>query len=136
MNLAELTWPEIAALVPHTPVVVPIAAMEHDLVQSAVDHACEWETSMMLAIRPDLVKPFQSLENRDMGYSFEPAYRGWITQERRPNAADAPGRLGDPRHASAEKGEYLFTQYAAGAEAFLHKVIAWDGHSWEFSPRP
>jgi hypothetical protein len=31
---------------------------------------------MMLAIRPDLVKPFESLKNRDMGYSFEPAYRG------------------------------------------------------------
>ena len=28
MNLAELTSPEIAALAPHTPVVVPIAAME------------------------------------------------------------------------------------------------------------
>ena len=28
MNLAELTWPEIAALAPHTPVVVRVAAME------------------------------------------------------------------------------------------------------------
>lgn len=28
MPLAERIWPEIAALVPHTPVVVPVAAME------------------------------------------------------------------------------------------------------------
>ena len=28
MNITELTWPEIAALVPHTPVVVPVAAVE------------------------------------------------------------------------------------------------------------
>lgn len=102
-----------------------------DLVQSAVGHACEWETSMMLAIRPDLVKPFSSLERRDTGYSFEPAYRGWITQERRPRGTDAPGHLGDPRHASAEKGEHLFTAYAAGVSAFLERVIAWDGCSWE-----
>lgn len=257
MNLAELTWPEIAALAPHTPVVVPIAAMEQhgrhlplatdsmllgevirrvepwvhsqvlfcplqwlgnshhhleyagtlsagprtyldllndllenllthgfrrililnghggnstpgkqaifearqrhrdrsdllllfasywdfakpeqgrgDLLQTSVGHACEWETSMMLAIWPDLVKPFEALENRDMGYSFEPAYRGWITQERRPNGADAPGHLGDPRHASAEKGEYLLRCYAEGVAAFLDRVIAWDGCSWEFS---
>ena len=51
-----------------------------DLVQSAVGHACEWETSMMLAIRPELVKPFAALPDMGVGYSFEPAYRGWITQ--------------------------------------------------------
>lgn len=28
MNLAKLAWPEIAALAPHTPVAVPVAAME------------------------------------------------------------------------------------------------------------
>lgn len=103
-----------------------------DLVQSAIGHACEWETSMMLAIRPDLVKPFEKLDDRDMGYSFEPAYRGWITQERRPKAADAPGHLGNPRHASAEKGEFLLACYADGVEAFLKKVVAWDGVSWEW----
>jgi creatinine amidohydrolase len=102
-----------------------------DLVQSAVGHACEWETSMMLAIRPDLVKPFAALEPRDVGYGFEPAYRGWITQERRPRGGDAPGHLGDPARASAEKGEYLLGCYADGVEAFLRRVVAWDGHSWE-----
>lgn len=105
-----------------------------DLVQSSVGHACEWETSMMLALRPDLVKEFQTLGPMDMGYSFEPAYRGWITQERRPTGGDAPGHLGDPRHASAEKGEHLFGCYAAGVETFLERVIGWDGHSWECPP--
>lgn len=103
-----------------------------DLAQSAVGHACEWETSMMLAIRPDLVKPFERLEPRDVGYSFEPAYRGWITQERRPNGGDAPGHLGAPALASAEKGEFLLGCYADGVEAFLRRVVAWDGRSWEW----
>ena len=103
-----------------------------DLAQSAVGHACEWETSMMLAIRPELVKPFERLEPRDVGYSFEPAYRGWITQERRPNGGDAPGHLGAPALASAEKGEFLLGCYADGVEAFLRRVVAWDGRSWEW----
>ena len=102
-----------------------------DLVQSSLGHACEWETSMLLALRPDLVKPFESLEARSMGYSFEPAYRGWITCERRPADADAPGHLGDPRTASAAKGEHLFSQYADGVTAFLQKIRAWGGGSWE-----
>jgi len=102
-----------------------------DLVQSAVGHACEWETSMMLVIRPDLVGPFADLPRMDTGYSFEPAYRGWITQERRPTGADAAGHLGDPRHATAEKGEHLLECFAAGVTSFLRRVVAWDGHSWE-----
>jgi creatinine amidohydrolase len=67
-----------------------------------------------------------------VGYGFEPAYRGWITQERRPRGGDAPGHLGDPARASAEKGEYLLGCYADGVEAFLRRVVAWDGHSWEW----
>lgn len=106
-----------------------------DLVQSAVGHACEYETSMMLAIRPDLVRPYESLEARDVGYSFDPAYRGWITQERRPNNADAPGHLGDPRSASAAKGEHLLNCYASGVTAFLQKILTWDGRSWQW-PQP
>jgi len=105
------------------------------LVQAALGHACEWETSMMLAVRPELVKPFAQLPAMDMGYSFEPAYRGWITRERRPDGADAPGHLGDPGKATAEKGEYLLEQFATTAAAFLEKVIAWDGRSWEFPAR-
>lgn len=107
------------------------AALRNDLVQDIVGHACEWETSMMLAIRPELVKEFQSLKDMDRGFWFEPAYRGWITKERAPTGADAPGHLGAPRHASAEKGEFLFEAFAVGVEQYLNRVVAWDGHSWE-----
>lgn len=103
-----------------------------DFVQDAVGHACEYETSMMLAIRPELVKEYRSLWSMDTGYSFDPAYRGWITKERAPADVDAPGYLGDPQHASAEKGEFLLSAYASGVEKFLARVVAWDGRSWEF----
>ena len=102
-----------------------------DLVQPSLGHACEWETSMMLAIRPQLVKPFADLPRMDMGYSFEPAYRGWITQERTAAGSDAPGHLGDPRHATAAKGEHLLECFATAGATFLERMVAWDGHSWE-----
>ena len=42
----------------------------------------------------------------------------------------APGHVGDPRGATAEKGEALFQAFAAGFTNLLERVIAWDGKSW------
>lgn len=105
--------------------------MRDDLVQTSMGHACEWETSMMLAIRPDLVKEYRTLAPMGVGFGFEPAYRGWITRERAPLGAAAPGHLGDPRHADAAKGEFLFDVFAEGVAKFLDRVVSWDGKSWE-----
>ena len=57
---------------------------------------------------------------------FEPGTRGWITRER-----SSPGHIGDPRQASAEKGEILCRLFAGDVAAFLDRVIAWDGRSWD-----
>ena len=97
-----------------------------DLVQSQMGHACEWETSMILRIAPQLVKDITSLEEVRPGFAFEPAYRGWVTKDR-----TVPGHIGNPRHASAEKGEYLFQTFSGGVVKLLEQVIAWDGKSWE-----
>jgi len=97
-----------------------------DLVQSQMGHACEWETSMIMRIAPELVKQNPArLEEVPFGFAFEPAYRGWITKDR-----TVPGHIGAPQHASAEKGEYLFETFAAGVCGLLEQVIAWDGRSW------
>ena len=45
--------------------------------------------------------------------------------------APRPGTSAIRRHATAEKGEYLFATYTAGVVALLEDVIAWDGKSWE-----
>ena len=97
-----------------------------DLVQKQMGHACEWETSMILKIAPHLVKPHQSIENVDPGSAFEPAARAWTTRDR-----TVPGHIGQPRFASAEKGEALFQSFSTGVQALLEEVIAWDGKSWE-----
>jgi creatinine amidohydrolase len=77
---------------------------------------------MILALEPGLVGPIAHLSDVPTGYEFEPAYRGWITDDR-----SELGHIGAPRHASAPKGEHLFACYAKGVAEFLKKVAAWQG---------
>jgi creatinine amidohydrolase len=88
-------------------------------------HACEWETSMMLRLAPQLVKEFKKLGAVEPGAGFAPATRGWITKER-----TVPGHIGHPREASGEKGEALFKVFTDGLTGFLERVTAWDGKGW------
>lgn len=103
-----------------------------DFVQTQMGHACEWETSMMLRIAPQLViGDVKQLKTIDFGFAFEPAYRGWTTKDR-----TVPGHIGSPQHATAEKGEHLFATYSAGLAAFVERIRSWDGISWdESAPR-
>ena len=96
-----------------------------DLVQSQMGHACEWETSMILRLTPKLAGPLASIEPVPLGNAFEPAARGWITKDR-----TAPGHIGDPRSATAEKGETLFRVFTDDVVALLERVARWDGKSW------
>ena len=94
--------------------------------QREMGHACEWETSMILRLAPELVKgEIGKLETVPFGYGFEPAYRGWITNDRTPT-----GHIGSPEQATAEKGEHLLTSFAGGVAEFLGRVEGWDGRRW------
>jgi creatinine amidohydrolase len=95
------------------------------LVQRQMGHACEWETSMILRLSPKLVGPLAELESVPFGNAFEPATRGWITKDR-----TTPGHLGEPRSATAEKGEVLFRVFTGDVVNLLERVLRWDGHSW------
>lgn len=94
--------------------------------QRQMGHACEWETSMILRLTPELVGDLSTVEPVAFGNAFEPASRGWTMPDR-----SEPGHVGDPRYATAEKGEVLCKSFADAAEALLRRVIAWDGTSWE-----
>ncbi len=93
--------------------------------QDRLGHACEWETSMMLRILPELVKDFSELQPVRFEIPFEPAYRGWTTKER-----TVTGHIGDPSAATAEKGETLFRTFTTDVVRFLERVAAWQGDSW------
>ncbi|HVK17184.1 MAG TPA: creatininase family protein [Fimbriiglobus sp.] len=93
--------------------------------QTRMGHACEWETSMMLRLAPHLVGDLSAVGPVEFGNPFEPASRGWVTRER-----SEPGHIGDPRQATAEKGETMFRVFGDDLARFLERVVAWDGRSW------
>ncbi len=94
--------------------------------QRQMGHACEWETSMILRLAPNLVGELKSLEPVQPGTGFAPASRGWITKDRSQN-----GHIGSPHLATAEKGETLFHAFAEDVVALLERVTKWDGKPWE-----
>jgi creatinine amidohydrolase len=102
------------------------ASISH-LKQAQMGHACEWETSMMLAIRPDLVTgDLRAVPEVPFGSGAAPGYRGWTMPDR-----SVPGHIGDPASATAEKGEQLFQLFAKGVSRFLERAVAWNGTSWD-----
>jgi creatinine amidohydrolase len=97
-----------------------------DLEQREMGHACEWETSMMLRISPDLVGDYQSAQVVEPGNPFLPASRAWVTQDR-----SKPGHIGKPHLATVEKGEGLFQSFSQDAVQLIQRMQRWDGRSWE-----
>jgi creatinine amidohydrolase len=98
-----------------------------ELAQKQMGHACEWETSMMLAIRPELiVGEIMRLPEVPFGAGGAPAYRGWTMPDR-----SAPGHIGNPAAATAEKGTALLHAFASGVAAFLERAVAASGSGWD-----
>ena len=96
------------------------------LVQKRMGHACEWETSMVLRLRPELViGDVKHVPEVPHGREFAPGYRAWVMPDR-----SEPGHVGAPAAATPEKGEALFAHFAAGVAAYLERVVDWDG-AWD-----
>jgi creatinine amidohydrolase len=100
--------------------------IQTDLKQREMGHACEWETSMMLAIRPDLVGDYQRTKPVDHGNPFTPGFRAWVTQDR-----SEPGHIGYPHLATREKGLALFECFTRDVKDWLERIIRWNGISWD-----
>ncbi|MCA9170236.1 MAG: creatininase family protein [Planctomycetales bacterium] len=94
-------------------------------VQTEMGHACEWETSMIMRIRPDLVGPTTALPDVPFGDGFAPAHRAWVTSDR-----TELGHIGSPAQATAEKGELLLQQFTRGVVQLLERIVTWDGQPW------
>ncbi len=96
------------------------------LCQREMGHACEWETSMILNIAPELVGDYRQAPEVAFGNAFLPASRAWITQQR-----TGPGHIGCPHQATIEKGAYLLETFSQSAQDMLRRMLDWNGHSWE-----
>jgi creatinine amidohydrolase len=78
--------------------------------QSALSHACEAETSMMMALRPDLVAKDRiplAKSNRTPG--VEEFVGGGVYRWRSIGSRSASGVIGNPEAATAAKGRHLLT---------------------------
>ena len=93
------------------------AAGDKSFVQTCMGHACEWETSMMLRLRPELVGDYRAAVLVPQAEPYAPANRAWITKDR-----SEVGHIGDPSQATAEKGEVLFRLFTADVVAYLTRI--------------
>ena len=105
-----------------------IAALE-DVQGESVTHACEMETSMVLRLRPELVRMDAA---RGANIAFESAF--YCPDFGRPSRVDVPrgfeqlsetGAFGHPEIATAEKGEALLAAAAREVVAFVREFAAW-----------
>jgi creatinine amidohydrolase len=93
--------------------------------QTGVQHACEAETSVMLALAPDLVRTDrleQAAAQAPGAVANRPALsRFWSFAERAPSS----GVRGDPRPAAAAKGEKLITAMAGALATAMRDPTLW-----------
>jgi len=92
--------------------------------QKGPAHACEAETSVMLAMTPDTVrtdKLEEAVQQAPAAITGRPGYsRFWSFSERAP----ITGTIGDPRAGTAEKGERLLDAMAAAlAEGMADRTL-------------
>ena len=77
--------------------------------QGGLQHACEAETSMMMAVRPELVATDRiSLAKANATPSISDVAGGGVYTWRTIGSRSPSGVIGNPEAASAEKGERLF----------------------------
>lgn len=85
-----------------------VAADRHpEIFSQPDDHAGEMETSLMLAYRPDLVDLPQADAGATAKTRFEAVNRGWVELTRPWHLLTTNSGAGDPRAATAAKGEQL-----------------------------
>jgi creatinine amidohydrolase len=88
--------------------------------RKVMGHACEFETSMMLALRPDLVR---NEEIRDDVPREEPILRGLYLAEDMFQRTDH-GAVGYPERASAEKGRAFLAAAVERTVEVVHALMA------------
>jgi creatinine amidohydrolase len=91
------------------------------------DHAGEMETSLLLYLRPDLVLPLSEAgDGAAKKFSFSAIREGWAWAERKWMQVTKDTGVGDPRKASAEKGQKYFKVVTEKVSRFFIEVAKTD----------
>lgn len=86
------------------------------------DHAGEMETSFILAIRPDLVQLKEAGDGKAKKFKIKAIREGWAWAERKWSQVTADTGVGDPRKATAEKGEAYLKEVVTKVGEFFIQV--------------
>jgi len=86
------------------------------------DHADEVETSVGLALFPELVRPEDADDGAVRSSRFEAVNRGWVQITRPWHLLTRNAGVGDPRAASAEKGERFIQAVVDRISRFLKEL--------------
>ncbi len=91
------------------------------------DHAGEMETSMMMHLAPGLVRPLtEAGDGAAKKFRFSAMREGWAWAERKWTQVTKDTGVGDPRKASAEKGEKYFKAVTQKVAQFFAEVAKTD----------
>jgi creatinine amidohydrolase len=94
--------------------------------QGGLQHACEAETSMMMAVRPELVAQDRiPLAKVNMTPDVSDVVGGGVYRWRAIGARSASGVIGNPDAASREKGERLFDAISDALAGKLCNAELW-----------
>jgi creatinine amidohydrolase len=106
----------------------PQIAENDGLLQSSISHACEWETSQILQVRPDLVQPSRPATRLNAASQFfcgDYSRPSRVDVARRIEQSSPTGAFGFPEEATADKGEALFEIAAREVVAFVREFAVW-----------
>lgn len=111
--LAQVNWYQV----------IPTAAY----FEESGDHAGELETSVVLHLRPDLVRPLESAgPGRARVHKIAAFREGWAWMPRPWTKVTDDTGIGDPSKSTAEKGARYITAVTEAIGAFLYDLAAAD----------
>lgn len=100
---------------------------QREFFENKDDHAGEMETSLLLYLRPDLVLPLtEAGDGASKKFRFIAIREGWAWAERQWTQVTSDTGVGDPRKASAEKGEKYFKAVTEKVGQFFFEVAKAD----------
>ena len=92
----------------------------HDYFEEPGDHAGEMETSVMMYIQPELMLPLSEAgDGAAKRYKFKGFKEGWITSQRHWTMVTKDTGVGNPKAATAEKGQQFFEMITTEISDFL-----------------
>ena len=100
---------------------------QKELFENKDDHAGEMETSLILHLAPKLVRPLSEAgDGASRKFLFSAMHEGWGWAERKWTQVTKDTGVGDPRQASAQKGEKYFKAVTEKVAKLFEEVARTD----------